>query len=114
MAGVASGKLEHRVQLQRNAVTQNPQTGEMVTAWATVATVWADMNYQSVREFVAAGSEQSEVRGYAMIRYRSDVDASWRVLHRGKWFAILGVMPDNETGREHLTLALAEGVRLDQ
>lgn len=114
MSGVGSGKLEHRVQLQRNTVTQNQTTGEMVTAWATVATVWADMHYQSVREFVAAGAEQSEVRGYAMIRYRSDVDASWRVLHRGKWFAILGAMPDNETGREHLTLALAEGVRLEQ
>lgn len=112
--GVASGKLEHRVQLRRPAITQNPTTGEMVTAWTVVASVWADMNFQSVREFVAAGAEQSEVRGYCRIRYRSDVDAAWQVVHRGRYYAILGVMPDNETGREHLTLALAEGVRLDQ
>lgn len=114
MSGVASGKLEHRVQLQRPTNAQNASTGEMQTTWSTVASLWADMNFQSVREFVAAGAEQSEVRGYAQLRYRSDVDATWRLLHRGKWYAILGVMPDNESGVEHLTLALAEGVRLDQ
>lgn len=114
MAAVASGNLRDRVQLQRNTITQNPSTGEMVSNWATVATVWADMQYQSVREFVAAAAEQSEVRGHAMIRFRSDVEASWRIYYRGRYYGILGVMPDNESGREHLTLALAEGVRLDQ
>ena len=114
MAAVAAGNMRDRVQLQKDTTTQNATTGEMVSAWATSATVWADMNYQSVREFVAASAEQSEVRGYAQIRYRSDVDATWRVVYRGKYFRILGVMPDNESGREHLTLALAEGVRLQQ
>lgn len=114
MASVASGDLRDRVQLQRKTIAQNATTGEMQTTWSTVATVWADMHYQSVREFIAAGAEQSEVRGHAMIRYRSDVDASWRVYYRGRYYAVLGVMPDNESGREHLTLALAEGVRLDQ
>src|SRR5690606_29128313 len=107
MASVASGNLRDRVQLQKPDVDQDPNTGEMVTTWPTVATAWADMHYQSVREFVAASAEQSEVRGHAMIRYRSDVDATWRVVYRGKYFRILGVMPDNESGREHLTLALA-------
>jgi SPP1 family predicted phage head-tail adaptor len=114
MPAVAAGNLRDRVQLQRKATTQSPTTGEMLVSWATVATVWADMHYQSVREFVAASAEQSEVRGYAMIRFRSDVDATWRLYYRGRYYAILGVMPDNESGREHLTLALAEGVRLDQ
>lgn len=114
MTALAAGNLRDRAQLQKPAITQDPNTGEMVTTWPTVATIWADMNYQSVREFVAASAEQSEVRGYAMIRFRSDVDATWRVVHRGKYFRILGVMPDNESGREHLTLALAEGVRLQQ
>lgn len=114
MSGVASGDLRDRVQLQRKGVAQSPTTGEMLESWTTVATVWADMHYQSVREFIAAAAEQSEVRGYAMIRYRSDVDAKWRVVYRGRYYGVLGVMPDNESGREHLTIALSEGVRLDQ
>lgn len=114
MPALASGDLRDRVQLQRRVVAQNPSTGEMLESYVTVATVWADMHYQSVREFVAAGAEQSEVRGHAAIRYRSDVDAKWRLVYRGRYYTILGVMPDNESGREHLTLALSEGVRLDQ
>lgn len=114
MAAVASGDLRDRVQLQRESITQNPTTGEMEKSWLTVATVWADMNYQSVRDFVAASAQQSEVRGHAAIRYRSDVDAGWRLAYRGKFYRILGVMPDNDSGREHLTLALSEGVRQQQ
>lgn len=114
MVAVASGDLRDRVKLERQNIGQDPNTGEEIVTWVTIATVWADMNYQSVREFVAANAEQSEVRGYAMIRYRSDVDATWRIYYRGKYYGILGVMPDNESGREHLSLALSEGVRLDQ
>ena len=114
MTTLAAGDLRDRVQLQREDIAQNPTTGEMVATWQTVATVWADMHYQSVRDFVAASAEQSEVRGHTMIRFRSDVEAGWRVIYRGKFYRIVGVMPDNESGREHLTLALTEGVWLQQ
>lgn len=111
---LASGDLRHFVLIQRKLVTQDPQTGEQIETWPDFANVWADMNYQSVREFIAANAEQSEVRGYCAIRYREDIDATMRVVHRGKYYNILGVMADNESGLEHLTLALSEGVRLDQ
>jgi SPP1 family predicted phage head-tail adaptor len=114
MSGLASGDLNKRVQLQSYTLTQDPGSGAPIKIWGTIAWVWADVNYQSVREFVAAGAEQSEVRGYMQIRYRPDVDAKMRIVHNGKWFAILGVMPDNESGKEHLTCAVTEGVRLDQ
>lgn len=111
---LASGDLRHFVVIQRKTVTQDPNTGEQIETWPDFASVWADMNYQSVREFVAANAEQSEVRGYCAIRYRDDVDATMRVVHRGKYYGVLGVMPDNESGLERITLALSEGVRLDQ
>lgn len=114
MSGVASGKREHKVRIQAPTITQDPDTGEMETVWTTIAEPWVDMNYQSVREFVAAAAEQSEVRGYALALFRDDIDATMRIVHRGKYYGILGVFPDNETGREHMTLALTEGVRLDQ
>lgn len=111
---LGAGDLRHSVVIQAPTITRDSDTGEEIVVWGDVATVWADMNYQSVREFVAANAEQSEVRGYCAIRYRDDVDATMRVLHRGKYYGILGVMPDNESGLERLTLALSEGVRLDQ
>ena len=114
MPAVAAGLLRHKVQLQAPQITQDPDTGEMVKTWVTVAQPWAQIVPSSAREFIAASAEQSEVRGRIVIRYRGEVDASMRIVYRGKWYAILGVLEDAESGREHLTLPVAEGVRLDQ
>ena len=114
MSGVASGDLRHKVQLQSQTNVQDPETGEIVPEWTTIASPWAQIVPMSAREFVAAGAEQSEVRGRMVIRYRGEVDASMRIVHRGKWYGILGVMPDAESGLERLTLMTTEGVRLDQ
>ena len=114
MSGVASGKLRHKVQLQEQQITQDPVTGEMVTTWQTVADPWAEIVPMSGREFMAAGAEQSEVRGRIVIRYREDVDSSMRVVYRGKYYNIHAVLPDAESGLEHLTLMTGEGVRLGQ
>ena len=112
MSGVAAGKLRHWVQLQRQQSAQDPRTGEMVKTWAQLADVWADVAPASGREFIAAAAEQSEVRGRITIRYRDDVDATMRVAYRGKTYAILAALEDSESGREHLTLMVAEGVRV--
>lgn len=114
MSGVASGKLRHWVALQSPGTTQDATTGEMIEHWATVAEVWAEVVPMSAREFQAAAAEQSEVRGRMTIRYRDDVDATMRVMHRGKVYAIHGVMEDADSMREHLTLMVGEGVRLDR
>ena len=110
----AAGKLRHRVELQEQQIAQDPNTGEMVTTWVTIAQPWAEIVPMSGREFMAAGAEQSEVRGRIVIRYRDDVDSSMRVVYRGRYYNILAVLPDAESGKEHLTLMVGEGVRLDQ
>jgi len=114
MSGIASGSLEHRVQLQHRVNGQDPDTGAPIVTYVTYARPWADMHYQSVREFVAASAEQSEVRGYCRMYHRDDIEPSDRIVFRGKWFGVLGIMPDNESGIEHVTLPYTEGVRLDQ
>ncbi len=114
MPAVASGNLRHKVQLQAKQITQDPVTGEMVDSWVTIAQPWAEIVPMSGSEFMAAGAEQSEVRGRIVIRYRDDVDASMRVVYRGRYYSILAVLPDAESGKEHLTLMTGEGVRLDQ
>lgn len=112
MAAVASGDLRHCVQLQEQQHTQDPDTGEDLVTWATVAMPWAQIVPMSAREFVQSASNQSEVRGRIVIRYRGSVDASMRIVHRGKFYNIFGVMPDADSGLEHLTLMTGEGVNL--
>lgn len=114
MPAVAAGDLRHKVELQAPTVAQNPVTGEEEVTWATIARPWAQIVPMSAREFMAAAAEQSEVRGRIVIRYRGEIDATMRFLYRGKWYAIFGVMTDAESGKEHMTCAVGEGVRLDQ
>lgn len=111
MASVAAGDLRHRVTLQRLLVDQDPVTGETAKIWVNAAIVWAQIVPLSGREFIAAGAEQSEVTGRITIRYRDDVDASMRVVQGNMYHNILAVLPDAESGREHLTLMVSEGVR---
>lgn len=108
----AAGKLRHRVELQQPVTTQNPVTGEMQTVWTTYANVWAEIVPLSAREFIAAAAEQSEVRARITIRYRPDVNASHRVVHRGMRYDIHGVMADPVSGLEYQTLMVGEGVRV--
>lgn len=110
MSEVAAGVLRHLVQLQAPIETQDPVTGAIVETWANVAKIWAEIVPSSAREFVAAGAEQSDMRGRATIRYRDGIDATMRFLYRGKTYAILGVMPDAESLKGHLTLMIGEGV----
>lgn len=113
MAAVAAGRLRHKVDLQEKTTAQDPITGALVPTWTTIANVWADIAPLSGREFIAASAEQSEVRAKVVIRYR-DVNASMRVLHRGMYYNIHAVLPDADSGREHVTLMVGEGVRLTQ
>lgn len=108
----AAGKLNHKVQLQQKVETQDATTGEIIVTWTTIAEPWAEVVPLSAREFIAAQSEQSEVGGRIVIRYRANIDASMRILHRGMAYNILGVMSDPVSGLEYLTLPVSQGVRV--
>lgn len=107
---LAAGKLCHRVTIQQEVETQNPTTGAVSVSWITYADLWAECVAQSVREFIAASAVQSEVKGRVTVRADEGIVPSMRVIHRGKAFAILGVMPDPDSGLEYMTLAVSEGV----
>lgn len=109
---LAAGRLRHKVMIQYPLTTQNPETGAMDTVWTDLASVWASVEPASVREFIAAGAEQSEVSGKIIIRRRDDVNATMRVLYRGLSYAILGVLTDPVSGLEYITLPVGEGVRV--
>lgn len=109
---LAAGRLRHKVLIQYPATTQNPSTGEMEIVWTDLSSVWASVEPASVREFISAGAEQSEVRGKIVIRSRDGVNATMRIVYRGLVYQILGVLNDPISGLEYITLPVSEGVRV--
>ena len=107
---LAAGRLNKRIILQSPVLDQDSATGAVATVWADQASVWAAIEPVSVRDFVAADERQSRVIARIVIRHRADVDASWRVTHGGKVYQIVGVLADQDSGREFVTLAVGEGV----
>lgn len=107
---IEAGRLRHRVTIQRQTQTQNAQTGELTVAWTDVATVWAAVEPISAREFIAAQEPNAKITARVTIRYRGGIDASMRLIHRGRRYNIQGVLEDMDSGREYLTLPVSEGV----
>ena len=105
-----AGKLRHRVTIQRlSEGVQDPMTGDIITDWQDLKTVWASVEPLSVREFIQAGASQSEVTTRITMR-KTDVKAADRILHRGQIFNVIGVLPDPKSGLEYITLPCTEGV----
>lgn len=112
------GLLRHRVTFQRLADVldsngdpdQDPVTGEVSREWQDVATVWARIRPSSAREFRASGATQDETSADITIRQRSDINAGMRGLHGAKIYNVQGVLADDVSGLEYLTLPCTEGV----
>lgn len=108
---LSAGRLRHRVDIQAKQQTQNPATGEVVTTWVTVwPNVPAAIEPLSAREFIAAQAVQSQVVARITIRYRDGLDASMRILHKGKAYNPAGFLADKDSGIEYLTIPVTQGV----
>ncbi|NBA95509.1 phage head closure protein [Pseudomonas sp. R5(2019)] len=106
-----AGVLRHPIVIQRPDYVQDSVTGEMtMVAWMEVAKTWAAIEPLSAREFIAAATTQTKVSARIVIRYRDDIDATMRILHRGKIYNIEGVLADKDSGRDYVTLPVSEGV----
>lgn len=110
---LAAGRLRHRVSLQRQEETRDPDSGAVIVAWVPYAQVWAAVEPLSVKEFIASQAMQSEVSARITIRHRDDVSAKDRVVFRGKAYNIHGVLADRDSGLEYLTLPCSQGVSVD-
>lgn len=119
----AAGKLRHRIRIDRFAdnldsngdVIQDPNTGEVSRSWQAVDTVWAAIEPLSAREFIQSAAGQSEITARLVIRFRSDVLATDRLVHlvngvAGKIYNPAGFLADKESGLEYLTMPCSEGV----
>ena len=88
-----AGSLRHRVRIQQLVIARTT-TGSTGSDWADLCTVWAEVKGVSGRAFLAASAEQSEVTFDIRIRYRDDVMARMRVVHKAQTLEIVAPLPD--------------------
>lgn len=107
-----SGKLRHRVDFEAPGLQQDPVTGEMLEGWTLVwSKVPASIEALSARDLIAAQAGQSEISARIVIRYRTGILPTMRILHRDTIYNIQGLpLPDKVSGLEYLTLLVATGV----
>ena len=107
-----AGRLRQRITFESQGEVQDPETGEMLPGWVPVwERVPASVEPLSARDLIAAQAGQSEASGRMVIRYRSGVLPTMRILHRGDVYNIQGQpMPDPVSGLEYLTILVAKGL----
>lgn len=103
-----AGRLRHRIALYSVTETRNPRGG-VVRTWAAFAeNIPAEFTPLSAREFIVAQAGQTQIVARVRIRFRPEVEAKHRLLFRGAMYDIEGVLPDNESGLEYLTLTCSQ------
>jgi SPP1 family predicted phage head-tail adaptor len=85
--------MNHRITLLRPPVGRDA-AGQAFTEFSDVATIWADVRFQSGAEVLRANVEVSVKRATIRIRSRKDIDASWRIRYQGDEFDVKSVLPD--------------------
>jgi SPP1 family predicted phage head-tail adaptor len=107
---LGAGRLRHRVRIERPVEGRDANGLRTGPTWELVARVWAEVRPLSARDFAAAEAPGSKVVARITIRARTDVDATMRVVHGQAVYAITGVLPDPDSGREYMTLPVTAGV----
>lgn len=84
-----AGKLDRRIVIESFTTSQNGY-GELIKSWSTLATVWAEVNPKSGREFFASNQRIAEFETVFRIRYRSDItiNEKYRISYGGKYYDI--------------------------
>ncbi len=85
-----AGELRHRITLQQPVHTRSA-FNEDVTTYADVAMVWGAIEWGSGRRYLEAKQLNAEVQGVVRIRYRSDIQAQWRIEYGARYFQILSI-----------------------
>lgn len=86
-----AGRLNRRVTIQHRTETQDATYGTQVVTWATLATVWAEVQdvLPSRAESMADGIDIARRPSRVRMRYRTDVDATMRLVVDGRTLRII-------------------------
>lgn len=87
--------MNEKITIQAPPTTKDA-AGQVVGGWTDLVTVWSDIKWQTGAEVLRAGLPVSTVRISAMVRERSDIDNTMRLLHKGKLYDIKSVLPSDD------------------
>jgi len=95
---VRAGELRHRLTIEIPQRLSDGAGGAIVT-WAQVASIWAHIKPVSARELRAAEQRAEKLTHKIILRYRSDINATMRLVGAGRIFNINAII--NEDERDH-------------
>ena len=103
------GDFNRQVTIERPLQGQD-ETGQPISTWTFLATVWANIAQKSGLETIRADAPVSLVQASIRIRYRTDIDAGMRVVFGTTLYDIRAVLPDS-AGRKFVDLVCEAGAR---
>jgi len=107
---INAGQYDQRITLQQRVSTIDA-LGQESQSWIDASTVWAKVRPLKGRDFFAAAQQQATIDVQFCIRYRVDVDATWRVLWGGVAYEVVGHPANVYGANEELEINAVRGVR---
>lgn len=97
------GQLDQKVTLQSRSNSVDA-VGQSTITWTDIATVWAGLvSRPRSREFDAAGGTQNEQTVTFRVVYRTDVDATCRLVWEGRNHDVIAADPVKRDGWLYIT-----------
>lgn len=87
---IRAGNLKHVITIERKTETKRP-SGSVVSTWATVATVRAEIVTASADEFLTGYGEAEAGNVVFRAWWRPGIDTADRIMHAGKAYDIKAV-----------------------
>jgi SPP1 family predicted phage head-tail adaptor len=85
--------VNHRITLLQRVVGQDA-AGQPSTNWPSVASVWADVRFQTGAEVMRAGAEVVIKRVSVRLRARAGLDETFRLRYKGEDYDVKSALPD--------------------
>lgn len=98
-------KLRHRIFLKAFIEARTP-TGAVKKEWQTIRRLSAHLIPVSTNTFVQGQALQTNITARCVIRHTEAINETMRVEYSNKLYEIVGILADNNTGKEYLTLVL--------
>jgi len=106
-----ANELKSRVQIQKKTTGTDENNYPIPESWIDFKKIWAKVTHLSGRDLIAAQAAQSETVARLKINYRTDIDSTMRVIHKGRIYAITSPpLDDPGSGNEYCTFTLSGGL----
>lgn len=101
-------KMNDRITLLKRVLSRDA-AGQPIDDWPDVATIWANVRFETGAQALRANADISVVRVSIRIRRRADADHTFRVRHKGVEYDVKSALPDSDDSA--FMFLVCEGVK---